>query len=504
MKINEIIKEPEGRRLEFKRELPAVADLAKTIVSFANDAGGELFIGIQNEPRELVGIPEDDLMKIEEKISNIIHDHCQPVIIPDISFHGENGVSYIRVQVYRGSNLPYYLSNKGMKDGTYIRVGSSNRQADSDIIAELERQKRNISFDSDLIHDRSIEDFNIEPFKIFFKDKTGEELDETALKKLELLKKHQDNWLPTNAYVLFSENPERKELFSYAKIECARFKGISSGDFIDQLTIDENISSQSEAAYNFVLRHINKGAQVKGVYTESRWEYPIVALREAIRNAVVHRDYSLTGKDIKVAIYDDMVEITSPGKLMPSIDFNELEARQSDIRNKIIAPVFKKIGVIDQWGNGLKLIADELKRYPEIEFKWFEKGLQFQLQFIKKDFKTSEQFNSDFELIGQNIGTKLGLSWDQVSTKLVPGWNQVINLLEKAESPIGIKEMMHILEWNSRTKFRKKYINPLLEEEIMKMTIPDKPQSSKQQYFLSEKGITFYKLLKNKIDQNLG
>lgn len=67
-----------------------------------------------------------------------------------------------------------------------------------------------------------------------------------------------------------------------------------------------------------------------------------------------------------------MVEITSPGKLMPSIDFNELEAHQSDIRNKVIAPVFKKLGVIDQWGNGLKLIADELKKYPEIEFKWFE------------------------------------------------------------------------------------------------------------------------------------
>jgi len=83
-----------------------------------------------------------------------------------------------------------------------------------------------------------------------------------------------------------------------------------------------------------------------------------------LRNAVVHRDYALTGKDIKVAIYDDMVEITSPCLLLPSIDFNELEARQSDIRNKIIAPVFKKMGIIDQWGNGLKLIADELKEYP--------------------------------------------------------------------------------------------------------------------------------------------
>jgi predicted HTH transcriptional regulator len=97
---------------------------------------------------------------------------------------------------------------------------------------------------------------------------------------------------------------------------------------------------------------------------------------------VVHRDYSLTGKDIKVAVYDDMVEVTSPGLLPPSIDYNDMKSRQSDTRNKVIAPVFKKLGIIDQWGNGLKLISDELKSYPEIDFTWKEVGLSFQIQFI--------------------------------------------------------------------------------------------------------------------------
>jgi len=113
---------------------------------------------------------------------------------------------------------------------------------------------------------------------------------------------------------------------------------------------------------------------VEGVYTQSRWEYPVKALREVIRNAIVHRDYSLAGKDIKVAIYDDMVEVTSPGLLPPSIDYDAMEDRQSDARNRLIAPVFKLLGIIDQWGNGLKLIADELKAYPEIEFRWKEVG----------------------------------------------------------------------------------------------------------------------------------
>ena len=97
-------------------------------------------------------------------------------------------------------------------------------------------------------------------------------------------------------------------------------------------------------------------------------------------------------EDIKVAIYDDMVEITSPGLLPPSIDYNAMESRQSDARNKIIAPVFKRMGIIDQWGNGLKLIADELKDYPNIELRWKEVGLSFQVQFVKLDYVAEQGY----------------------------------------------------------------------------------------------------------------
>ena len=504
MKITELIQQPEGRRLEFKQELPVSGDLAKTIVAFANDAGGELFIGIRNEPREIIGIPEDDLLKMEEQISNLIHDHCYPVIVPDISFHGDDGARFIRVKIFRGSNFPYYLKAKGKLEGTFIRVGSSNRKADAEIIAELERHRRNISFDSELVHNKQVSHLNLESFKAFFREKAGEELDDTALRKLDLLKEHQGERLPTNTCLLFADYNSRKEYFPYSKIECARFKGVSTDTFIDQKTIDDHIGVQAELAYDFVLRHINKGATVNGVYTESRWEYPVIAIREVIRNAVVHRDYSLTGKDIKVAVYDDMVEITSPGKLMPSIDFNELEARQSDIRNKVIAPIFKRIGVIDQWGNGLKLIAAELKSYPDIEFKWFEKGLSFQVQFIRKGFVPQNEF--DLDKLGTEIGAKLGLSWDQVGTKSAPSrhqvgtksplsWRQIINLLKISQSAHSVKDMMDLLEWKDRTKFRDKYINPLLEIQILAMTIPEKPNSSKQQYYLTEKGQVFLKLM---------
>jgi predicted HTH transcriptional regulator len=174
-------------------------------------------------------------------------------------------------------------------------------------------------------------------------------------------------------------------MFPNAKVSCALFKGTTADEFIDQKEFSGDICLQAEEAYNFVLRCINKNAHVEGVYTVSRWEYPIKAIREVIRNAVVHRQYSLTGKDIKIAVYDDMVEITSPGLLPPTIDYADMTSRQSDARNKIIAPVFRRMNIIDQWGNGLKLISDELQAYPEIDFVWREVGMSFQVQFVKKN-----------------------------------------------------------------------------------------------------------------------
>ena len=386
MKMNQIISQPEGRRLEFKAILPEKSDLAKTIVAFANDAGGELYIGIQNNPREVTGLPEDELMSIEEQVSNIIFDRCYPAILPEITFLTNENKHIIRVTVYRGSMPPYYLKDKGKLKGTYIRVGSTNRLADETIITELERRKRNVSFDSELVPEKTVSELNIDNFKKEYQDKADDTLDIQTLRKLELIKEVNKTKYPTNALILFSDDELRNSMFHFAKVECARFKGTSSEEFIDQKSILSNIATQAEEAYNFVLRHINKGAVVEGVYTISRWEYPVKAIREAIRNAVVHRDYSLTGKDVKVAVYDDMVEITSPGLLPPSIDYSAMESRQSDARNKIIAPVFKRMGIIDQWGNGLKLIADELKDYPNIELRWKEVGLSFQVQFVKLDY----------------------------------------------------------------------------------------------------------------------
>jgi len=247
MNIKEIVRQTEGRRLEFKEVLPEHADLANTIIAFANDAGGELYLGIRNNPREITGLPEEDLMKIEEQVSNIIFDRCYPAILPDITFLTEDDKHIIRVTVHRGSAPPYYQKDKGKLKGTYIRVGSSNRLADEEIISELERRKRNVSFDSELLMDKPASELKIDSFKQEYQDKTGEILDVQTLRKLELVKTINGTEYPTNAFILFSDDELRRSLFPFVKIECARFKGVTSGQTHEKINRVRPQASQVNA-----------------------------------------------------------------------------------------------------------------------------------------------------------------------------------------------------------------------------------------------------------------
>jgi len=290
-----------------------------------------------------------------------------------------------------------------------------------------------------------------------------------SLVKLGLVKTENEKQYPTVSSTLLSDNEIKQRYFPYAKIECARFIGTKTDNTLDSKTIDESICLQPDLAVAFVERTIKKGSKIGRVYREEHWEYPMLAVREIIINAVIHRDYSLQGKDIKIAIFDDMLEITSPGTIPPSIDLNNLSSGQSEIRNKTLGPIFKELQLIEQWGE-----------YPEIELIINEPGLSFQIQFIKRDYQSEKG--------GVKAGTKLELNWDQVGTKLGLSLEQAKKALNLFRIRITNAELMKEFGLKNRTKFRRKYIAPLLSEDLISMTIPDKPNSSNQKYIITEKG----------------
>jgi predicted HTH transcriptional regulator len=477
---SEKFKIPEGRKIEFKETLPSGNKLERTAVAFSNDAGGEIYIGVKSPPRMIVGVPEDELIKLEERIGNLIYENCYPTIIPDILFQNIDGKHIIIVKIHPGSLTPYYIKSLGKEQGTFVRAGSSNKLADREIIEELERRRRNISFDSTIFYDAAPSELKWSSFTKLYMEKTGKEINKSSLSNLGLIKKENEKEYPTVSAVLLSDKLIKQKYFHYSKIECARFKGITTDTTLDSKTIDEPICLQPDLAIAFVQRNIKKGSKIGDVYREERWEYPLLAVRELIINAVIHRDYSFQGKDIKVAIFDDMLEITSPGTIPPTIDINDLTSGQSEIRNRTLAPIFKELKLIEQWGTGFKKLSDELKEYPEIEIKFNEPGLSFQVQFIKKDYKPAP---SD-----EQAGTKLGLSWDQVGTKSGLSRDQVEKILKLSANSVTITELMNEFGWTNRTKFRVKFISPLLELNLISMTIPGKPNSSKQRYVITAEG----------------
>src|SRR5699024_4842932 len=175
MRISELIQQPEGRTIEFKKSLPTKSDLNKTMVAFANDAGGVLILGVKDKPRTIIGIPEDQLIEIEEQLSSQIHDSCSPTILPDISFQHIARKYLIIVRIAKGNNPPYYLKSKGEEDGTYIRVGSSNRKATPELLEELHRKRSNISFDSVPVYEKQLQEIDLKSFREQFQELAGEE-----------------------------------------------------------------------------------------------------------------------------------------------------------------------------------------------------------------------------------------------------------------------------------------------------------------------------------------
>ncbi len=148
----------------------------------------------------------------------------------------------------------------------------------------------------------------------------------------------------------------KENQLEYARIKCARFKGEDLGEFIDQKEFNGPLYSQVENTIAFAQIYIPKAGKVKGVQRVDTYAVPLEAVREAVINAIVHRDYSISGSDIKFAVFDNRIEITSPGNLPKSLELDDIISGRSEIRNRVIARFFREINFIEQWCPGIQKI----------------------------------------------------------------------------------------------------------------------------------------------------
>jgi len=359
------IQKGEGKILELKEKLPKNTNIAKTVIAFSNTGGGKLIIGV-NDKREIVGIDDIALFEIQDKITSIISDQCSPNIIPEIYSVNIESKLVLVIEVVRGNLKPYFLKNQGKAKGTYIRIGATNRLADLENINELERQKRHIGFDEEICYETTFENLDCSPLLDRFK-KNGKTLTTEKLENLKLVKTENSILYPTNALMILLGK------FSHCAVKCARFKGTTMDIFIDKKEYTGDIFSILENTQHFILNHINLGAIINGLYRKEVYEIPEVAIREALVNALIHRDYVNGGRDIKVGVYDDVVNIVSPGSLPNNITMEDIFNGRSESRNRVLANIFKELGLLEQWGSGINRIINSSKEYglpiPKIEEK---------------------------------------------------------------------------------------------------------------------------------------
>ncbi len=473
------------------------------MVAFANGAGGKIVFGVKNKPRDIIGISDDELFALEERVANHIFDRCTPTIIPEIYIQNVEGKPLLVVEIFPGFQKPYYLKDKGKHKGTYVRIGSVNRLASEETLVSLERDKRKISYDEVVAYEFTAGTINLKRFIADYTTSSGKPLPEEKLLNLGLFVLERETLFPTHAALLLSDSPDRKRFFPYAKIECARFKGTETKVFLDQATIDEPIYATIEPCMAFIKRNIALGSRIGEIYREDRWEYPLEAIREAIINAVVHRDYAIQGSDIKVAIFDDMLEITSPGPLPDTLPPDALGTGRSEIRNRVLAPIFKELKLIEAWGTGIQKMRAETLKYPEIELIFQENGHAFQVQFIKKQFhpqiipldtgQVTDQVTDQVagQVTGQVAGQVTGQVTGQVADQVSQDVLRFLGILHGEMTRLRIQDALGL---KGRSNFESRYLKPALADGLIELTIPDKPSSSKQKYRLTERGKLIRKL----------
>jgi len=402
MKIDELLQKLEGKSLEFKKKVPSSNAISRTACAFSNGAGGRIIIGISDKMRKVVGIDENKVFEIEEKMTNILHTTITPQISFEIMKYSYSRKLLLIVEIFPGNMTPYFIKSKGKNKGTIIRVGSSNRNADEDTISELERRRYGISYDMVAVPNQTIEVIDKELVQQYIhnrKEKRGipeVEITEQFLENIKAITRINSTLRPTVGGILLFSN-KIGEILDLAKITCARFKGTKMGEFIDEKVYAQPLDQQVKEVIKFVMAHIKKGGKIEGIYRKDRYEYPLLALREAIINAVCHRDYSVRGSDIKLAIFDDRIEITSPGDLPGKLTVEDLGMGISEIRNHMVARIFNEMGLIERWGQGITNIRNLCREWGIKAPEFKEHGYFFKVIFYNGKGPLIDKFESTLD-----------------------------------------------------------------------------------------------------------
>ncbi len=377
--IQDLIDTGEGYHIEFKRTVDKT--FIEEVCAFANAAGGTILLGVEDNG-EICGVKTDNSFR--SQITNTV-SQIEPKI--DVKLSIMNNV--IAVEVPNSPEKPY-----GCSKGFFMRMGANSQKLTRNEIILFYQSEGRIRFD-ELLNKKADfeEDFNERAFKLFL-EKTGITSNIDKNKLLKNLNCCDENGKLTNTGVMFfARNIEF--LIPHGIVTCALYRGTKKIFILDKKDFDDNILENIDNAVAFVMRHINMELKIEHIRRENIPEIPEVALREAIVNAVCHRDYFEKGANVMIEVFDDKVNITNPGGLPSGLKQDEF-GEKSVCRNSVFADLLLRADYIERMGTGINRIKDAVSIHGKgtVEFKPTEKF--FVTSFSRSSYKGD---NTEIEII---------------------------------------------------------------------------------------------------------
>lgn len=332
--LYQVLQEGEGQFVEFKEKVED--SLTKEIVAFANASGGKIFLGV-DDTGNIKGIT------ITNKLKSQIMDlgrNCDPGITLNI----ERFDNILIINVPEGNNKPYQSGR-----GFYLRLGANSQKLKRDQILEFNIKENKIRFDEQICGDFDFKDFDVYKFEYYLTLAGITKIldNESILRNLKVL---NDKGM-TNAGVLFFAGEPYKYIFS-SRMRCVQFKGNERVDILDKKEVDKGIIGNIEFAFNYLKERVPVRFEIKGGKRIEHPQFPEDAYREAIVNALVHRDYFESG-EVAVEKFENIIAINNPGGLIPSFPIQEF-GKFSWPRNRLLADLLSKTHFMEKVGTGIR------------------------------------------------------------------------------------------------------------------------------------------------------
>ena len=349
--------------LELKREVPRYEQIIKTMIGFCNQSGGKIVLGVSDDG-QIIGLPDDVIEKVMSDIDKAIYEAAMPPVIPRVYTQRFDQKAVVVIEVSEGMTKPYYRKSEGLAKGTYMRLGRNTIRATSAMIDELKWQSCGVDFETLPAYRFTREDLDDQAIQSFLNSRANQakaSVTDNLLKSYGLITREHQDYLPTIAgMLLFGKNPQ--QVLSEAMIICSHFKGTSGREAIATVDCEGTLFHQFEQVYAFILSRLYKSFTITNVKREEKLEIPEVALREVLFNALIHRNYHIPGP-IKVAIYDDRIEVFSPGGFPGPMSPDSLLQGITYLRNPAICKIFREAGYVEKLGTGFITIFDSYHKH---------------------------------------------------------------------------------------------------------------------------------------------